>query len=383
MPSALGSPARAVKILAVLVAVIAMQISGTAPILPGSPGSASSSVSSARLQRAIRKSVDYLVRRQQRGVGCWGTQNRLALTSMATLAIMSSGNTPRRGPYAENVQQAVRWILGHQVRVGTYRHAFWDEKNGYSDIHNHGYALLALTQAYGESGQELDLRMGRAIRLGIRASVESQHPNGGFGYFIRQHVPPSSREMYRGDEASTTISQIQALRGARNAGFEIPAGMIEKAERYIFRSQHKPTGGFIYSLKNGRVSFKEGSNTPTFAITAASACVLNALGTYRGPSLERAIQYMEQFVPPADKEVHFFYYGHFYAAQVMHQIGGERGRRWRDKVLKELLERQRADGSFPRAGDSHVPGDDGTLLNTAWSLQIMTMDQGVLPIHER
>jgi hypothetical protein len=239
-----------------------------------------------------------------------------------------------------------------------------------------------LTQAYGECGTELDTRIARAVRLAIRCSSESQHGNGGFGYFIRR-VIPEGNVMFTGDEASTTISQIQALRGARNAGFEVPARMLARAGDYISESQHAPTGGFVYSLQTGQVSFAKDSDTPTFAISAASACVLNALGKYRGPKLERALTYIETFEPPTNRATYFFYYGHYYAAQVMRQVGGARGKRWRRAILEELTRRQESDGSFPKTSDSHVAGEDGTILNTAWALQIMTMDGGVLPIFER
>jgi hypothetical protein len=228
----------------------------------------------------------------------------------------------------------------------------------------------------------MDLQIYKAIRRAIGACEKSQHPNGGFGYFLYRRPPPGNTMMTH-DEASTTISQIQALRGARNSGFSIPSRMLRKAERYIYNSQHKPTGGFYYSLKTRRISFRDGSKTPTFAITAAAACVLNSLGTYKGNNLERAIRYMEKFRPETEEDVNFFYYGHFYASQVMHQIGGKRASTWRKAIVKELLSRQKSDGSYPRSSDSHVAGTDGTLLNTAWAVQILTMEDGLLPIYER
>lgn len=348
-------------------------------IRQGSPGQSGSTLKNQRLRRAVQKSCDYLVSKQQSNVGCWGKSDRLAITSMATLSLLSTGSTPRRGPYAENIMRAVRYVLAQQRPRG---HFFDDNGTGYSQIHNHGYALLLLTQVFGECGRELDQRIARAIPRAIRASLLSQHPNGGFGYFLYRRPPPGNSMMTE-DEASTTISQIQALRGARNAGFSIPSRMLRKAETYIFRSQHKKTGGFLYSLKLGKISFQEGSDTPTFAITAASACVLNSLGTYRGDNLQRALDYIQKFRAPTKEDVHFFYYGHFYAAQVMHQIGGVKGAKWREAILTELLKRQKRNGAFIRGSDSHVPGTDGTLLNTSWAVQIMTLDDGVLPIYER
>jgi hypothetical protein len=344
----------------------------------GSPAQTGYNLNNPRVKAAVDRGCRYLVSKQLDGVGAYGTSDRLAITSMATLSLLSTGSTPRRGPYAENILEAVRWVVSRQKARGH----FWDSSTGYSQIHNHGYALLLLTQVYGECGRELDQEIARAIPRAIRASLASQHRNGGFGYFLYRRPPAGNRMMIE-DEASTTISQIQALRGARNAGFTIPARMLKKAERYIYNSQHQPTGGFYYSLKTRQISFQEGSKTPTFAITAAAACVLNSLGTYKGDNLNRAINYIQKFRPETEEDVHFFYYGHFYASQVMKQIGGRRGQQWRKAVAEELIKRQRSNGSYPRGADSHIAGTDGTLLNTAWSVQVLTMDDGFLPIYER
>ena len=52
-------------------------------------------------------------------------------------------------------------------------------------------------------------------------------------------------------------------------------------------------------------------------------------------------------------------------------------------IVKDLVGRQRGDGAWPKADDSHMSGDDGTLLNTTWALQILNMKRSVLPIFER
>lgn len=310
--------------------------------------------------------------------GAWGQKDKLALTGMSGLALLASGSTPTRGPFAQNVSRAVDFVL----RCQTDGKAFVHGSSGYSAIHNHGYALLFLTQAYGEGGP-LDDRMRVAITQGLKATVESQEDNGGFTYFLYGR-PPAKNDMWTFDEASTTIAVIQALRGARNAGFTVERDALNRAARYIAGSQHAETGGFVYSTGGGvRVSFIEGSNRPTFAITAAATAVLHALGTYDGPVVERGIAYMEAFLPPSRKKVPFFYYGHYYAAQVMHLVGGPRGDRWLQAVRADLTARQRPDGYWPADPDDSLATGDSEVLNTAWALQVCQIDSGALPIHER
>jgi hypothetical protein len=311
--------------------------------------------------------------------GSWGQKDKLALTGMSGLALLASGSTPTRGPFAQNVTRAIQFVVGCQRKDGAFAHA----SSGYSAIHNHGYALLFLTQAYGEGG-DLDEAMRDSIERGVDATELSQRPNGGFTYFILDRPDPQWRMMWQEDEASTTIAMIQALRGARNAGFSVERDALRRAGDYIARSQHADTGGFVYSIGGGvRVSFIEGSDRPTFAITAAATAVLHSLGTYEGPVVERGIQYMEAFLPPARKKVPFFYYAHYYAAQVMHLVSGPRGERWMQAVRADLTARQRAAGHWPADPEDSLAGVDSEVLNTAWALQVCLIDAGTLPIHER
>jgi hypothetical protein len=317
---------------------------------------------------------------QQGQDGSWGKHDKLALTGMSGMALLASGSTPERGPYSGAISRAIEFVIASQRADGR---AFTHASSGYSAIHNHGYALLFLTQCYGEGGP-LDERLSAAIRLGIRATIGSQFDNGGFGYFLyRTQVPRAHQQMWRDDEASTTISQLQALRGARNAGFTVDRRALERAAEYIARCQHGPTGGFVYSIGSPRVSFEEGSDRPTFAITAASTAVLHALGTYRGESLQRGLDYMEPWLPPTKKRIHFFYYAHYYAAQVWHMVGGERGRRWLEAIDAELAKRQHPDGYWGADGEDSLDASDSAVLNTAWALQISQIERELLPIHQR
>ncbi|MEZ6184448.1 MAG: prenyltransferase/squalene oxidase repeat-containing protein [Planctomycetota bacterium] len=329
-------------------------------------------VLAAGSQPHVPRALTWLAEQQARD-GSWGKNDKLALTGMSGLALLASGSTPTRGPYAPNILRAVEFVLGTQ----TDRRAFTHSSSGYSYIHNHGYALLFLTQCYGEGG-ELDERLAQAIRQGVKATVASQFQNGGFGYALYRKPGPAQSGMWEDDEASTTVSQIQALRGARNAGFDVPRQALERAGDYIAKSQHS-SGGFVYSIAEGKikVSLVEGSNSPTFAITAAAAAVLNALGTYEGPALERGVEYMEAFLPPSRRRERFFYYGHYYAAQVMAMRGGTRGRRWLDAIYAELAERQSSTGYWKADQDDTLASDDSRILNTAWAIQISLIERGL------
>lgn len=337
----------------------------------------------------VDKALDWLGKQQARD-GSWGNKNKLALTGMSGLALLSSGSTPQRGPYAGNIRRAIEFVLKSQkLKDGR---SYWHASNGYSEIHNHGYALLFLTQAYGEGGV-LDKRLKQSILLGLKATIAAQwqtgKSDGGFGYFLGRdrNIPPQHKNMWRVDEASTTISQIQALRGAHNAGFKVERRALTRAADYIARSQHK-SGGFHYSIGSNpepRVSFVEGSNRPTFAITAACTAVLHALGTYKGPKVDAGVRYIEAFLPgkTSKKKIPFRYYAYYYAAQVMHMLGGQRGERFMGALRKDLALRQKPGGNWPADPEDTLAEQNSRILNTAWSLQILLLDRGMLPLHER
>lgn len=333
-------------------------------------------------QADLPAGLTWLAKKQGRD-GAWGVKNKLSLTGMSGLALLASGSTAKRGPYSTHIRRAITFVLHSQRRDGR---AYIDSSSGYSAIHNHGYALLFMTQAYGEAPKTLNERMKKSIKAAIQATIASQFTSGkhdgGFGYHLYRRIPPEHAHMWRVDEASTTISQIQALRGARNAGFPVPKRALERAGDYIARSQHK-SGGFVYSIGNYRVSMLEGSNRPTFAITTACTAVLHALGKYRGAKVDAGITYLEAFRPPTRKKTPFFYYAHYYGAQVMHMVGGARGKRWLDAINAELARRQKPDGRWAADETDTLAEADSEVLNTAWVLQILQIQRGFLPIHER
>src|SRR5207249_9226733 len=74
-----------------------------------------------------------------------------------------------------------------------------------------------------------------------------------------------------GDEGSVTVTQIQALRAAQNAGFTVPKGTIEAAVKYLELCRN-PDGGIVYSYASGGES--------RLAISAAAIATLYNAGEY-------------------------------------------------------------------------------------------------------
>ena len=67
----------------------------------------------------------------------------------------------------------------------------------------------------------------------------------------------------------------------------------------------------------------------------------------------------------------------------MHMVGGKRGDRWRSAIEAELGSRQRPDGRWAADPKDTLASRDSEILNTAWALQILLLERGMLPLHER
>src|SRR5256885_17040179 len=62
--------------------------------------------------------------------------------------------------------------------------------------------------------------------------------------------PPPSADGGGFDEGSVTITQLQGLRAARNAGIVVPKSIIDKATKDL-KDCTTPRGGVSYSLAHG------------------------------------------------------------------------------------------------------------------------------------
>jgi len=222
-------------------------------------------------------------------------------------------------------------------------------------MYGHGFATLFLSQVYGvEEDQERAARLHQVLQRAVRLTARSQSSRGGWLY-----TPDQS-----GDEGSVTITQIQALRGCRNAGVKVPRQTIQRAVQYIADSA-QPDGGIAY---------RAGMSGSRPAITAAAvACLYNA-GEYDHPMAREALRYAVRHVRVQGGAVqgHYFY-AHLYMAQAMWQVGGKEWRDYFPKMRDHLVQRQGQTGSWQGDGV-------GVIYGTAIATLILQLPHQGLPI---
>ena len=305
----------------------------------------------------------------------------LAVAALGALAFMAGGSTLERGAHGKELGLAIDYLVAHtETDAKAELHGYIAKRGDeLSRMHGHGFATLALAQAYSVSPHSSrGARIERALRAAIARIVSSQGVEGGWYY-----EPVKSLQ----HEGSITICMVQALRAAHNSGFEVDPTTIARAVDYVGRSQNKD-GSFRYALSDPE---------STVALTAAAIATLNASGTYSGPRIEEAYAWLFRALaarestgnldrnplvasdPGAvrDQRIYCYFYERLYLAQALWQNPEKRVfEEWAAKERTRVLTSQLSDGSWhdARFGDTYA---------TAMNCLFLALPEGLLPVFQR
>src|SRR5205085_2964452 len=166
--------------------------------------------------QAMEKGLRWVAKNQS-SLGHWTAGGYpTAMTALAGTALVASGSTTVQGPYAKNIRKAVDYLLVKSRTNGLIGDPQTDNRYTYG----HGFSMLFLSQVLGEEEDE-DRRQELVEKLekACDFSGKAQTPSGGWGYV-------SAKDGNNFDEGSTTITQVQGLRGCRNAGIVVPSEVI-------------------------------------------------------------------------------------------------------------------------------------------------------------
>ena len=315
----------------------------------------------ANTKTVINKGLKYLADRQitngklAGAFGQSGYSAGVAVTSLAGLAFMCSGSTPRDGKYASNIRQCTEFVL-RNVRNTGYIARTSERQN--SNMYGHGYAMLFLSQVYGMG---LNKRVRDKLNKAIELTCKVQNREGGWRY---QPVPQDA-------DLSITVCQIMALRAAHSAGFDVSNEVREKTMKYVEGCQNS-NGSFNYTRRGGR---------QTVALAAAGIVSYYSAGVYEGERIEKALKWIydrrpgkagSRTVSPMN-----YYYAHYYAVQAMWHAQIQSPHYWnawypaiRDELINQKMGRA---GVWP---DQRV----GSEFGTAMACIILQMPLNYLPV---
>jgi len=317
-------------------------------------------VSEAELRQTVSRGLDWLANAQS-SRGSWEASDGAypcAMTGMAGVALLCEGSTLSQGKYSENIKKAVEFLLSRSRPNGLIGDPRADDRYTYG----HGFGMLFLSQVLGEEEyadhrEEIIDVLTRAVEF----TGKAQTREGGWGYV-------SAADGNNFDEGSTTITQVQALRGCRDAGIPVPKEMIEKAIKYIHKcSIQGGAGGVQYNIHGG------GGRPPISA--AAIACLYSA-GEYDDTYVPKLMAYCDKNMSITEQNDTFWHYGHYYFAQVKYRQGGKEWETYKDKIYRKLIDQAASNGSWSQ-------GYVGAVYTTSINLTILQLDKAALPIYQR
>jgi squalene cyclase len=334
--------------------------SGAALVASASlPGWLPAAVQNPKWRTGIDRGLNWIASTQS-SLGHWTAGSYpTAMTALAGTALLASGSTTTCGPYARNVRRAVDYLTTKSRQNGLIGDPMTDNRYTYG----HGFSMLFLSQILGE--EEDAERRTELIEILVKAvdfSGKAQTKSGGWGYI-------SAKDGNDFDEGSTTITQVQGLRGCRNAGIPVPNEVIENAKQYIYRCKNTD-GGISYSSRN------RGSSRP--AITAAALAALYNAGDYDSQHVPEMLAYSRQNLHRIATNVRSFghwHYTYLYYAQVVYRQGAIEWAPFREKLTTKILAEQTPDGSWE--------GNIGRIYVSACNLIMLQLDRAYLPIYQR
>jgi prenyltransferase beta subunit len=297
-------------------------------------------------KQSVQLGLDHLASRQ-RTDGSFGASQRgdVGITALAGLAFMSAGNLPGRGKYGRNVERCLEFILNNCEESGLIA-----SQRTHGLMYGHGFATLFLGEIYGMTADD---RVREKLTKAVNLLHRTQNPEGGWRY---QPIPYDA-------DISVTITSIMALRAARDGGIKVDRRTVAAATQYVRHCQN-PDGGF---------SYMPNQNDSGFARSAAGVATLYYAGEGDGADVKKGLEYLAQTRPGTASDGRYFYYGHYYAAQVMFLAGGERWEKYYPEIRDVLIARQdKQSGGWT--------GEAGGDYATAMALIVLQMPNRLLPV---
>jgi Squalene-hopene cyclase C-terminal domain len=337
-----------------------LSIAGSAIALGSQVSFGNTAKNNPRWAQSVRAGLDWLAANQS-SRGQWSNTPTypVALAALAGTALVGSGSTTTQGPYRKQITKVADYLISKSRDNGLIGDPATDNRYTYG----HGFSMLLLSQILGEEGYEDRRReLIDVLKKAVEFCCNAQTTAGGWGYM-------SAKDGANYDEGSTTITQVQGLRGCRNAGIAVPAEVIDRAKKYIYECKN-PDGGISYSSK------QMGTSRP--AITAAALAALYNAGDYDSEHVPQMLKYARDNLHGLNDDGAAFghwHYTYLYYSQVVYRQGDEQWLSFRDSLYDKIVAEQENDGSWK--------DQIGPVYITACNLIMLQLDHGLLPIYQR
>lgn len=275
--------------------------------------------------QSVEKGIAWLLENQNRD-GSWGCFKgdapSVAVTSLACLALMSSGSTPDRGPHAEKIRRALGYLLKTANRRSGMIVA--NDGTGLGPLYEHSFGTLLLSQIYGmmesESRDRSDVK--EALKKATSVIAQSQNGDGGWG------------------DLATTANMWLAMRNANTAGVFVEHISLEKILKLV---ESCAQGGGVFGIN------PQGGGGHVYFSTAAGLRILYGMGRKESEVARKATEYLlsrnlgDEY---GGRISEWCYCAAFYATTALIHDPDGYWQKWYPKIRKFLIEKQNPDGSW-------------------------------------
>lgn len=315
-----------------------------------------------------------------------------AATGLALLAFQGAGYHHLDYKYADNIRDALRYLVSNQREDGGLFIPGNDDANAFAEFYSHGIAAIALCEAYGMT-QDPWLR--EPAQRSLNFIVESQTvvrptsggaPYGGWRYSIGM-----------GPDTSVSGWMLMALKSGELAKLEVPAEPYEYVEAWLDLAQeskevpHK----YRYNPFADNDARRVHGRRPSKTMTAVGLLMRLYLDWDRssvnmqqgGDYLARSLPAMGSLSEPPNERSRDTYYW-YYATQVMFHLGGKHWEAWNGKLQPLLVDSQVKRGIYAGSWDPVRPVPDrwaphgGRLYVTTLNLLSLEVPYRHLPLYE-
>jgi hypothetical protein len=291
----------------------------------------------------------------------------VGVTGLALLAFLGDGNTPRAGPYRENVARGVNWLREQQDRdsgrIGPRAGSAW--------IYDHAIAALALCEAWYFTRNPL---LREPAQSAVDFVARARNPYSAWRY----ELPPDGES-----DTSVTGWMVLVLTSADEGGLTIDRSAYAAALAWLDEVTDHVTGRAGYTARGSLSARMPGINEhfppergeAMTAVALLSRFLLGQVpralgGSDRIMDLHAAIL-LERLPAPAPDELGPDLYYWYYGSYAMHQMGGEQHwERWRRALDGVLPAAQRTDADAAGSWDPDGPWGcfGGRVYSTALAL---------------
>lgn len=289
-----------------------------------------------KVKKSVERGIAWLLLAQNRD-GSWGSEPRMpgdiSNTAMATMTLLGTGSTIKRGKYHRQIRRAVDWCLRRVKRGIAYGGAPYQPhhtqiQNDLGPNINIYYAALLLSQIIPlelDRGEEALARKELRDMVGIIAGL--QRKNGAF----EQSYEPML----------TTVTAWLCLRQSAAIGISIRGASVDKVLEYLRRECYQKGSGVFKDPSHG--------TAPRFVTQASGLRVFYSMGEEQPAEMEKATRILKGMrfdQEAAGRAGGEHYLGALFAVQALHLGKDKPFGIFYQGIAGDIMRCQNRDGSW-------------------------------------